>query len=226
MLAKLHSYRPTHGTIVAYVALFVALGGTSYAAITLKRSSVKGTHIARNAVTSPKVKDRSLLARDFAAGQLPRGEPGAPGQRGPQGEPGQNGAPGADGAPGQNGQTGARGPSNTFATLHNATGTVFITNAEHTLATLDLPAGNYAFTASAQVGDGGTWTCRIRNQGAVVASGSNVASQDSSELMTLSGVGTNSGGPATFTCENTGNGGVGDTTFRAVQVETLTIQSG
>jgi hypothetical protein len=48
--------------------LFVALGGSSYAAVTLRRNSVKGKHIAPNAVTSRKVKDRSLRAKDFATG--------------------------------------------------------------------------------------------------------------------------------------------------------------
>lgn len=85
--------RPSHATVVAYLALFVALGGTSYAAITLKRGSVKGKHIARNAVTGPKVKDGSLRVGDFAAGQLPRGErgePGPPGETGPAGAPNPN----------------------------------------------------------------------------------------------------------------------------------------
>ncbi len=46
---------------------------------------VKGRNIAADAVTSPKVKDRSLKAKDFAPGQLPAGKdgrnglPGAPG---------------------------------------------------------------------------------------------------------------------------------------------------
>ena len=60
---------------MAYLALFVALGGTSYAAVKLSRGSVKQQHIARGAVTSPKVKDRSLLARDFRPGQLPVSSP-------------------------------------------------------------------------------------------------------------------------------------------------------
>jgi hypothetical protein len=79
--------RPTHATVVAYVALFVALGGTSVAAVTLKRNSVKGKNIARNAVTSPKVKDRSLLARDFKNGQLPQGLAGPAGAQGAKGDP-------------------------------------------------------------------------------------------------------------------------------------------
>ncbi|HEX2233198.1 MAG TPA: hypothetical protein VHG69_07525 [Thermoleophilaceae bacterium] len=88
MLAKLRRRHPSHAALVAYAALFIALGGTSVAAISLERGSVKGKHIARNAVTSAKVKNSSLLARDFRRGQLPRGgrgEPGPPGPIGPTG---------------------------------------------------------------------------------------------------------------------------------------------
>ena len=101
MHAKLR--RPSHATVVAYLALFVALGGSSYAAVTLKRNSVRTKHIARGAVTSPKIRDSSLLARDFAAGQLPigpKGDTGAKGDKGDKGDPGTLGQPGADGAPG------------------------------------------------------------------------------------------------------------------------------
>jgi hypothetical protein len=60
---------------VAYLALLVALSGTSYAAAKLPR----------NSVTSATVKDRSLLARDFKRGQLPRGARGPAGPQGPSG---------------------------------------------------------------------------------------------------------------------------------------------
>jgi hypothetical protein len=69
-------------------SLFLALGGGAYAAINLPKSSVKAKQIAKGAVRSSEVKNRSLLPADFKAGSLPAGE------RGPQGEPGQPG-PGA-----------------------------------------------------------------------------------------------------------------------------------
>lgn len=83
--------------VVGYVALFFALGlGSAWAATELDKNEVKSKHIApgqvkksdlgKNAVTSPKVANGSLLGEDFAAGQLPQGEPGPPG------EPGSNGA--------------------------------------------------------------------------------------------------------------------------------------
>ena len=95
--------------------MFVALGGSSYAAVVLTRNSVKNRHIANNAVTSNKVKDGSLLSKDFKAGQLVAGAPGLPGAKGETGAPGAAGAPGATGekgaagAPGEKGDTGATG---------------------------------------------------------------------------------------------------------------------
>jgi hypothetical protein len=77
---------------VAYLALFLALAGTSYAA-----AKITGKQIKDSSITSADVKNRSLLAKDFKAGQLPAG---ARGQQGAQGLPGQNGADGAPGAPG------------------------------------------------------------------------------------------------------------------------------
>ena len=90
--------------IVALLALFVALGGTAYAALNLPANSV-GTRqlqnaavtrakIANGAVTSGKVKDYSLLARDFRLGQLPAGPQGPQGLQGPQGPQGPAGPQG------------------------------------------------------------------------------------------------------------------------------------
>jgi hypothetical protein len=74
---------------VALLALFVALGGGAYAAVSapansvgtkqIKNGAVTRTKLANNAVTSAKVKDGSLLAQDFKAGQLPAGPPGPQG---------------------------------------------------------------------------------------------------------------------------------------------------
>lgn len=85
MLSKLRA-RLTYANVMATIAVFVALGGSSYAAVTLKRNSVKSRNIAKNAVTSPKVKNGSLLSRDFKAGQLPGGPQGPKGDKGDQGD--------------------------------------------------------------------------------------------------------------------------------------------
>lgn len=75
--------RPAPALVIACIALFVALGGTSYAAVQLKKNSVATKHIKNNAVTSAKVKNGSLLAKDFKTGQLPAGAKGDTGARGP-----------------------------------------------------------------------------------------------------------------------------------------------
>ena len=89
---------PSPALAVALLALFVALGGTGYAAITLQKNSVgtkqlkkgavKNSDIAANAVTGAKVKPRSLNAGDFRAGSLPQGPRGERGERGLQGAAG------------------------------------------------------------------------------------------------------------------------------------------
>jgi hypothetical protein len=65
--------------VIATTAIFIALGGGAYAAVTLPKNSVGSKQLKANAVTSSKVKNRSLLAKDFKAGQLPRGPRGATG---------------------------------------------------------------------------------------------------------------------------------------------------
>jgi hypothetical protein len=80
--------RPKHGTVIAYVALFAALGGTSYAAASLPRNSVGTTQLRNSAVTSAKVRNGSLTSSDFKAGTLLTGPAGAPGAPGPQGPAG------------------------------------------------------------------------------------------------------------------------------------------
>jgi hypothetical protein len=68
--------------VVACIALIVALGGTSYAALKLPRNSVGNKQLRPNAVTSGKVRNGSLTAKDFSASALKRGP------RGPQGPKG------------------------------------------------------------------------------------------------------------------------------------------
>ncbi len=72
--------------VLACFALLIALGGTSYAAVQA---------LPRNSVTTVQVKDHSLLARDFKAGQIPRGPAGPAGPAGAAGPAGPAGASGA-----------------------------------------------------------------------------------------------------------------------------------
>src|SRR3954469_24594488 len=82
---------PSPSMVIACFALLVVLGGTSYAAVQA---------LPRNSVTSVQVRDHSLLARDFKAGQIPRGPAGPAGPAGPQGPAGPAGPAGPGGSSG------------------------------------------------------------------------------------------------------------------------------
>jgi len=51
---------PRHNTVIAYLALFVALGGSAYAATQLPKNSVGSKQIKPNAVTAPKLKSGAV----------------------------------------------------------------------------------------------------------------------------------------------------------------------
>ena len=90
--------RLTFSNVIALLALFIALGGTSYAVTALPKNSVGTQQIKKDAVTGAKVKNGSLSSADFAAGTLLKGDTGASGATGPQGATGATGAAGPAGA--------------------------------------------------------------------------------------------------------------------------------
>ena len=53
----------TYANVMSTIAVFLALGGTSYA---VARNSIGNRELKRNAVTSSKVKDRSLATSDLS----------------------------------------------------------------------------------------------------------------------------------------------------------------
>jgi hypothetical protein len=101
--------RPSPAMMVACLALLVALGGTSVAAVSqlarnsvgtpqLRTGAVTNAKLRNNAVNSRKVAPRSLLRSDFAPGQLPAGPVGPQGPAGPAGPAGAAGPAGVIGA--------------------------------------------------------------------------------------------------------------------------------
>jgi hypothetical protein len=99
MPAKVRS-RLSYSNVMATVAVFIALGGTSYAVATgsigsreihnnsvrskdLRNNDVRGRDVRNATIGTRDVANGGLLAVDFRAGQLPAGE------RGEQGPPGQ-----------------------------------------------------------------------------------------------------------------------------------------
>jgi len=77
-----------YANVTSSLALFVALGGTGYAALKLPKNSVHAKQIAPGAVRSSEVKDHSLKAIDFAV--LPTGPKGDKGDKGDPGAPGKD----------------------------------------------------------------------------------------------------------------------------------------
>jgi hypothetical protein len=135
-LRRFTRYRPSPGTVIACIALAIALGGTSYAAVVVPRNSVGTAQLRNNAVTSLKVANRSLRAVDFALGQVPRG---------PQGPSG------PAGAVGPTGPAGPAGPSDAFH--KSVTGAVPIpSGSSPTVAALNITQpGKYAIAAKLYV---------------------------------------------------------------------------
>ena len=94
MLRSIRS-RLSYANVVATLALFVAMGGASYAAVTLPRNSVGSPQIRKNAVTGAKVKNKSLSAADFRGSvKGPAGPVGSKGDTGAKGDAGATGPPG------------------------------------------------------------------------------------------------------------------------------------
>ena len=61
----------SYANVVATLALFLALGGVGYAATQLPRNSVGRAQLKAGAVTSAKVKNKSLRGVDIKTGSLP-----------------------------------------------------------------------------------------------------------------------------------------------------------
>jgi uncharacterized protein YjbI with pentapeptide repeats len=55
----------TYANVMASVAVFIALGGVSYAAVTLPKNSVGSSQITQNAVSGSEVNDSSLTGADI-----------------------------------------------------------------------------------------------------------------------------------------------------------------
>lgn len=131
--------RLTYANVMSTLGVFIALGGTATAAVV-----ITGKNVKNGSLTSADIKDRSLRAADFGAGQLPAGE------RGPAGPAGLNGTNGANGANGTNGVNGERGPTGpagagAIAWAHvNADGTVDTSRSHNvTNANVKKTGGNF-----------------------------------------------------------------------------------
>jgi hypothetical protein len=74
--------RLTYSNVIATLALFIALGGSSYAAL-----KITGRNVVNRSLTGKDIKKKSVPL-DRLRGSLPKGEPGPKGDTGARGEPG------------------------------------------------------------------------------------------------------------------------------------------
>jgi hypothetical protein len=145
----LRRFKLSYANVLSTLALFIALGGVSYAATQLPDNSVGTEQIRQGAVTksdlhtdsvgqdeivtdgvgSVQIKDGSIRCIDF----VPRNDicaasgpsqPGVPGATGPAGADGATGATGPTGTAGGDGATGATGPTGPAGTGGGMTLTV------------------------------------------------------------------------------------------------------
>jgi hypothetical protein len=82
-----------YANVMATGAVFIALGGTSYAAVKItgkdvRNKSLTAQDVKRGSLGTGVVRNGSLRAADFRAGQLPAGAPGAQGPKGDKGDAG------------------------------------------------------------------------------------------------------------------------------------------
>jgi hypothetical protein len=211
--------RLTFANVTSCIALFVALGGTSYALTRLPSNSVGTVQIRNRAVTPAKLAVSAL-------------------SRGPLGPQGPAGADGPIGATGPAGPTGPQGPSNGYldagagGALPANNANIRVTEAQLT----SLPAGDYILTGMADFGDfnngGEVAQCDITVNGTEVAYGSGVLGngQGSTRAFVVSEQGATSQ-PAAFTAalncwSNTALAqppGVGNPTLAAIALDNVTV---
>ena len=155
------------GHAVGYVALFVALGGSSYAAVSLPRGSVGSAALAKGAVTHAKLATRSvtsanvanhtLTSKDLKVGAILqglKGDAGARGSDGLAGIPGLQGAAGPQGVAGPAGKDGSASIgakvrlANSVTATHGAQTTVPLASSSWTQSAgqLELLAGTVSLT--------------------------------------------------------------------------------
>jgi hypothetical protein len=202
-------FKASPALVVASLALLVAMTGTSVAAVqqVLPRNSVGAKHVKKNAITTKKIRNGTLLRADFKRGQLPRG------LRGPAGPAGQ------------------RGPSDVRQIADGATTAWSSTFA--TQRTLSLPVGSWLVTATLGVDSNGaagttqTCTCRLSVGGTVVDQvelvlGGNATVNEKAAITLQGGRAITAAGNADLQCQSTGAGSVLNPSITALQVATLT----
>ena len=175
--------RPSPAMVVACIALLVALGGTSIAAVTqlVPRNSVGPAQLRNGAVTNPKLRNNAVTSTKVASNAVVAAKIASNAVTGPK--IAGNAVTGAKVADGSLAAADlASGvippPSNAFGRFVN--GPVPVPDALAQVASLSIPnAGNYVITAKAVVEGAGTVTCRLEAGTDTDESAANVAGNNS-----------------------------------------------
>jgi len=144
--------RFVRGNVIAMLALFIALTGTTYAASTAL--------IGKNTVASPQVVNGSLQAKDLSA-SAKRALKGNRGLRGLAGAKGATGAAGVQGVKGDKGDPGTPTTKlwavvNANATLRRSSSGVTVSGSGSTWYTVTFPQAVDTCTYSATIGRNGS----------------------------------------------------------------------
>lgn len=105
--------RLTYANVMSTGAMFIALGGTSYA---VARNSIGARELKRNAVTSSKIKGNAVTSSKIRNGSIRSTDLSSSAKRGPRGMRGPIGPPGV-GAPGPPGPSSVRASTSEGVTL-------------------------------------------------------------------------------------------------------------
>ncbi len=233
--------RPSAPMVIATLALVFAMAGVAPAA----KKLIVGKDIARNAITTTHIKDRTLKAADFAPGVLksgsgpagpagpagPKGATGPQGAQGDSGTPGENGLdgqPGAPGAAGNDGADGANGQGPVY--FHHFTALAVPQSADDVAAlgaTTALATGAYAVFVSGQISSANNTevTCYLK-----VGAGPTLRSDDFTTTVKSGGKATMAfswarmigSGTVTLNCVGDDVAQIDELTLTAIQATTAT----
>jgi hypothetical protein len=214
-------HRPSPAMVVACIALTIALGGTSYAAIRLPAGSVGTKQLKKNAVTSPKVKNNALTGADVLESSLAQVPSAASAVS----------AANATNATNASSATTAGTANAAFSTFHD--GSIPLPDSLGTTATLTIPAaGKYVITAkfsgyNSSVDASSTDECKLTAGGDTDTDWFDVdgALEDDAEVVAMQTVHQFAApGQAVLACTDFGGGNVSAlfTRITAVQVAQLT----
>jgi hypothetical protein len=135
----MREFRP--GTVIAVVALFIAIGGTATAASGL----INGNKIKPGTISARQIKNKAITKAKLAPATV-KSLRGARGPAGPAGATGPAGAPGATGATGATGPAAMVDPISADVTVFNLPFDEFVVP-----LSLELPSGRYLLSAKTNV---------------------------------------------------------------------------